>query len=99
MTTLILTGEEARELVYDEADPALGLTVELNEQIDNLRWSSVHRLIVKDAAGKFWEANYTQGLTENQDERPFEYEAEVTFTEVEKVPVTTYEYRPVKVTA
>ena len=90
-----LTREQAQGLAWNEADPEWGLTVELNEQVDNLRWSSVHRLIVKDGAGKFWEATYTQGLTENQDERPFEYETEVEFREVEKVPVITYEYSPV----
>ncbi len=90
-----LTREQAQGLAWNEADPEWGLTVELNEQVDNLRWSSVHRLIVEDGAGKFWEATYTQGLTENQDERPFEYETEVEFREVEKVPVTTYEYSPV----
>jgi hypothetical protein len=96
MATLKLTRQQAQDLAYDEAGEGQGLTVELNEMVDTLRWSSVHRLIVKDGAGKLWEASYTRGLTENQDERPFEDQAEVEFREVEKVPVTSYEYRPAK---
>ena len=96
VNTLKLTAEQARDLAYDEADPEWGLTVESNEQIDTKRWESVHQLVIKDRDGRLWAAAYTQGLTENQDGRPFEYEAEVTFREVEKVPVTTYEYRPVQ---
>ena len=99
MTTLKLTREQAQDLVYDEADPELGLTVELNEQTGSGRWASRHRLIVKGEDGQFWAANYEQGLTEYQDSRAFEDLAEVEFREVEKVPVTSYEYRPVKVTA
>jgi hypothetical protein len=95
MTTLTLTQEQAQGLAWDEADPEWGLTVESNEQIDAKRWMSVHRLIVKDKDGRLWSADYEQGLTENQDGKPFEYDDEVTFAEVEKVPVTTYEYRPV----
>ena len=95
-TTLTLTGEESRDLVYSEADPVLGLEVEANEQIDTNRWSSIHRLVVKDKDGKLWAATYSKGLTEYQDERPFEDQAEVTFREVEKVPITTHEYRPVQ---
>ena len=94
--TLKLTGEQARDLAYGEADPEWGLEVEANEQIDSNRWSSIHQLVVRDKNGKFWAATYRKGLTENQDESPFEYDGEVEFREVEKVPVTTYEYRPVQ---
>ena len=96
MTILKLTGEQARDLVYDEADPALGLEVEFNEQTGSGRWMSHHRLIVKDKDGRFWAVPYQQGLTESQDSKPFEDQAEVEFREVEKVPVTSYEYRPLR---
>jgi hypothetical protein len=92
---LILTGEHARELVCGEADPELGLEVEAKVQEGSRRWVSMHRLIVKDRDGHLWSSAYEQGLTEYQDTRPFEDLDAVTFTEVEKVPVTTYEYRPV----
>jgi len=92
-----LTREQAQELAsYGAEDPELGLTVEMNEQIDSRRWVSVHVLILRDAEGKLWEATYERGLTENQDCQPFEYDDEVEFYEVEKVAVTTYEYRPKK---
>jgi hypothetical protein len=93
VTILKLTGEQARDLVYDEADPELGLTVELDEQVASRRWVSVHRLIVRGEDGRLWAANYERGLTEYQDSKPFEDQAGVKFAEVEKVPVTTYEYR------
>ena len=95
MSTLKLPREQAQDLVWDEADPEDGLTVELNEQVGSGRWTSIHRLIVRDRDGRFWETGYTKGLTEYQDTRPFEDETEVSFREVEKVPVTRYEYRPV----
>ena len=91
--TLQLTREQAQSLAWDEADPEWGLTVELNEQIDSRRWVSVHRLVIRDKDGKFWAATYDQGLTEYQDSRPFEDQAEVEFCEVEKLPVTSYEYQ------
>jgi len=94
-----LTREQAAELSYGVPghwdDAELGLTVESNEQIDSRRWVSVHLLVVKDRDGKFWAATYERGLTEYQDIDPFEDESEVTFYEVEKVPVTTYEYRKI----
>ena len=88
-----LTPEQARELLYSREDPDLGLTVEADEYVTSNRWSSHHALIVKDQDGRLWETTYSQGLTERQDEIPFEYDPEVEFHEVEKVPVTTYEYR------
>jgi hypothetical protein len=89
-----LTQEQARRLAWDEADPEWGLTVEFNEQVDSGRWESIHQLVIKDREGRYWEAHYTRGLTEYQESKPFEGHALVEFREVEKVPVTTYEYRP-----
>ena|ERR1035441_4778043 len=96
MTTLTLTGKQAKGLAWDEPDPDWGYAVELNEQVGTKRWTSVHRLVIRDGDGKLWAACYEEGLTENQDSEPFEYQDEVEFSEVEKVPVTTYEYRPAK---
>jgi hypothetical protein len=93
MSTLKLPREQAQDLAWGETDPEDGLTVELNEQVDSRRWVSVHKLVVRDRDGKFWETDYEKGLTEYQDTRPFEDQEEVSFCEVEKVPVTRYEYR------
>jgi hypothetical protein len=64
------------------------------------RWTSYHTLVVTfdDTPGKFFATPFDQGLTENQDIQPFEYDEEVEFEEVEPFEVTTTEYRPVKVT-
>lgn len=94
---LRLTKEQAQDLLDCQSNPELGLTVEHDEHIEDRRWVSVHLLVVKDDLfGRYWAAIYEQGLTENQDTWPFENVEEVQFIEVEKVPVTTYEYRPVK---
>lgn len=93
---MILAPEVARELTYIDRDDELGLTVVAREHIEDRRWVSRNRLVVQDREGKFWAAFYEQGLTEMQETQPFEYHAGVEFHEVEKVPVTTYEYRRVK---
>lgn len=50
--------------------------------IDTSRWSEHHEIIFAHD-GKFYRANYSQGLTENQDESPWEYLEEVECIEVE----------------
>ena len=94
--TFRMSAEDARELTYGGNFSAEGLTVESDEQTGTCRWESIHQIVVKDRDGKFWAATYRRGLTEYQDSRPFEDGAEVAFREVEKVPVTRYEYRPVQ---
>ncbi|MCL1696387.1 hypothetical protein [Lysinibacillus sp. BPa_S21] len=54
----------------------------LDEITDTSRWSVHHRIIFKHD-GKFYEAYYSEGATEMQDERPWEYEDEVECDEVE----------------
>lgn len=88
-----LTNEQARELAGGYGDPALNLTVESNEPVAEKRWTMVHSLVVKDADGKYWATTYERGLTENQDIDPFEYQSEVEFSQVVKIPVTTYVYK------
>ncbi len=92
-----LTKQQAQDLVYSGSCSDLNLEVEADERIEDRRWVSLHALVVKDAVGKFWETTYERGLTEYQDIAPFEDESEVIFWEVEKVPVTTYEYHKVNV--
>jgi hypothetical protein len=94
---LRMSAEDARELAYGGDFSPEGLTVESDEQTGTSRWESIHLLVVKDRDGKFWAVSYRQGLTEHQDSRPFgdADDVVVTFYEVEKVPVTTYEYRKI----
>lgn len=59
------------------------------------RWTSVHELVIRSGDGKLWQAFYEQGLTENQEEGPFEYAGpEITFKEVVPVEVKTTGYQP-----
>ena len=88
-----LTREQAYNLTFFDHDPELGLTVEARVRTGERRWVSEHLLVVKDSDGKLWAASYEQGLTEYQDIEPFEYMEFVHFTQVAKIPVTTYEYK------
>ncbi len=59
--------------------------------VDNTRWSIVHDLVFK-FEGKFYTTNYSRGATEQQDERPWEYEEEVVCQEVRPVEKTIIVY-------
>ena len=65
-------------LPYDSND------VVLDKIIDTTRWSEIHELIFVHE-GKFWRTSYSQGLTEMQDESPWEHVTLVTCTEVQLV--------------
>ena len=54
--------------------------------VDTSRWSELHQ-IVFEKDGKFWKTSYSCGLTEQQDESPWEFEDEVTCIEVEEKEV------------
>lgn len=59
------------------------------------RWSIQHR-IVFTYQGKFYEAEYSVGATENQCESPWEYEDEVECNEVELKEVKVKKWVRVK---
>ena len=52
--------------------------------IDKRRWSDVHEIIFKDN-DKYYRAFYTEGSTENCDERAWDFEDEIECTEVHEV--------------
>ena len=61
------------------------------------RWSSIHELVLQTPDGRLWKRLYTEGLTERQDERPFDYEGpEIPFDLVRAREVSRTEYDPVK---
>ena len=62
--------------------------------IDTTRWSIVHEIVFEDK-GKFYMTTYSEGATEYQDERPWEYEDEVKCTEVELKEVKVKKWIPV----
>lgn len=51
------------------------------------RWSTHHEIIFK-YEDKFYRTGYSEGSTEIQEERPWEYESEVECTEVHQVEKT-----------
>ena len=76
----------------------LGLPYEnaiVDKIIDTTRWSIVHEIIFEDN-GKFYQTTYSEGATEMQDERPWEYEDEVECTEVELCEVKVKKWMPVE---
>lgn len=63
--------------------------------IDTLRWSAIHEIIF-ELDGKYWRTEYSCGLTELQDEGPWDYEDEVECEEVEKKIIQVESWVPVK---
>lgn len=63
--------------------------------IDTTRWLIVHEIVFEDK-GKFYMTTYSEGATEYQDERPWEYEDEVKCTEVELKEVKVKKWIPVE---
>jgi len=55
-----------------------------DEIIDHTRWSVVHRIIF-GFEGKFYEAGYSVGATESQDETPWQFEEVIECHEVKLV--------------
>ena len=89
-----LTRDQALDLLWDgECTDLPGFAKVAESQTGSGRWCSYHQLVISDDYGNLWAADFERGLTEMQDIDPFEDEEEVEFGEVEKVAVTTYEYR------
>lgn len=65
--------------------------------IDTSRWSIIHEIIFEDG-GKFYRTTYSEGATEMQWEKPWEYEEEVECEEVELREVTVNKWLPVQET-
>lgn len=100
---MIIPAEVARELVC-ECD--VGYTTEDWEDfqfkfkyvedriIGKRRWSDVHAAVFQDlTTGKFYRTTYSVGSTEDCDERPYEWEKEVEFVEVEPVEKVIIVYK------
>lgn len=69
--------------------------VVLDEQFETTRWSSHHELVFS-YDNTFYTTTYSQGLTEQQDETPFEYDDnEIECFEVAPVEVVKIEYQHV----
>jgi len=87
--TLVLSPEDARCAIFGDYPD---MDVVLNEIIDQGRWSTYHRVVVK-YMDKFYSVKYSQGSTESQEEAPFEYDTEVKFDQVFPVEKTIIVYQ------
>ena len=63
--------------------------------IDTTRGSIVHEIVFENN-GKFYMTTYSEGATECQDERPWEYDDEIECTEVELKEVKVKKWIPVE---
>lgn len=71
----------SKDYLKNELDLPYSNTI-VDRIIDTTRWSIVHEIVFEDN-GKFYQTTYSEGATEMQDERPWEYEDEVECEEVE----------------
>lgn len=79
------------DLIYDELTPGNGSLIS-DKIVDTSRWSEIHS-VVFSFKGNFYSTSYSQGLTEYQDESPFEHEADaIECTEVFPVETTVTKY-------
>jgi hypothetical protein len=83
----------SRDYLMDEL--GLPYSAVFKEIVDTNRWSIHHRIIFSDK-GKFYEAYYSEGATECQDESPWEYDKTVECTEVELKEVVVKKWVPVE---
>lgn len=83
----------SKDYLKDELDLPYSNTI-VDKIIDTTRWSIVHEIVFEDN-GKFYQTTYSEGATEMQDERPWEYEDEVECEEVELREVKVKKWMPV----
>ena len=69
--TRLFPKEHLQEMVW--GDPFDGYEIIENEMTDSSRWS-LHYWLVFHYEDKYYGVSYSRGATEQQDERPFEYE-------------------------
>jgi hypothetical protein len=87
-----LTSEQGRSLVYNDLEGWDAVTEE--EIVDTSRWSVFYSRVYKHiGTNKFYEMGYSSGATEQQDERPFEYDDPV-LVEVKSVPTMVIKWLP-----
>jgi len=84
-----LTREEAQDLLWEGSEDWETI---YDNIVETSRWSEHHEIVFKYLpTGKFYMASYSKGLTESQDESPWEY-GDPDFTEVWPEEVTVIQY-------
>lgn len=61
-----------------------------------LNYNSCNLDLYNEDNGKFYQITYSEGATELQDERPWEYDDEITCTEVELKEIMMKKWVPVE---
>lgn len=84
----------SKDYLMDELDLPYENTI-VNRIVDTTRWSIIHEIVFEDN-GKFYMTTYSEGATEYQDERPWEYDDEIKCTEVELKEVKVKKWIPVE---
>ena len=84
--TITLPKETMQDILWNENDKVISDVI-----IETGRWTVNHELIFKHE-GKLWRTSYQVGATEQQDERPWEYDDQVACIEVVATQVMTTTY-------
>jgi hypothetical protein len=91
--TVKIAADEARNLYWTEGTTESGYQFVADQEGYASRWESWHLLVIKDADGNHYGANFALGLTEMQDHRYFANDTDkdgfVLFKPVQAIPVTT----------
>jgi hypothetical protein len=86
---LTLTGEQARDAIMDDLP---GYKVIKNKMVETGRWTVSYRVVIqRESDGKYFADGYRRGATEQQCERPWEFD-DPNFTEVFKKEKIVYVY-------
>ncbi len=85
------------ELAVEDYDDTI-VEVVKTELVDSSRWSLIYSQVFKMLdTGKYYYTHFRIGATENQDERPYEYECdEIECQEVVPVEKTIVDYEAIK---
>ncbi len=66
-----------------------------NDLENTTRWSAIYRFVFQTENDRYWETSYSTGLTEIQDEHPWENETKIKCFEVERYQKTVDDYRKI----
>lgn len=87
---LEISKEDAQRMVWGDLE---GFQVVKDTIVDTRRWSEDHKVVVRRLSDdKLFIGDYSEGLTENQDESPFDY-SEPNFVEAEAYETMVVKYR------
>src|SRR5574344_1181952 len=84
----------SKDYLKNELDLPYGNTI-MDKIIDTARCSVIHEIVFEDK-GKFYQTTYSEGATECQDEKPWEYDDEIECTEVELKEVKVKKWMPIE---